>query len=69
MHEFMNYNCLKCNKFSHCNNNDLICISRYRAKQRECESQKQRLEYYIKKTTQLLDDIDELTKINGSLTE
>lgn len=28
------------------------------AKEQECESQKQRLEYYIEKTTQLLDDID-----------
>lgn len=37
MHEFMNNDCEKCSKFSHCNNNNLICISRYRAKQQECE--------------------------------
>lgn len=43
MHEFMNDNCLKCNKFSHCNNNDLICISRYRAKERKIEDLKSEL--------------------------
>lgn len=40
MHEFMNDNCEKCNKFSHCNNNDLICISKYRTKEREVEDWK-----------------------------
>ena len=29
--------CEKCNKFSHCNNNDLICISKYKTKEQECE--------------------------------
>lgn len=29
MHEYMNKKCEKCNKFSHCNNNDLICKSKY----------------------------------------
>ena len=29
--------CEKCNKFSHCNNNDLICISKYKAKEQECK--------------------------------
>lgn len=29
MHEYMNEKCEKCNKFSHCNNNGLICKSRY----------------------------------------
>lgn len=37
MHEYINEKCEKCNKFSHCNNNELICISRYRAKEQECE--------------------------------
>lgn len=37
MHEFMNDNCEKCSKFSYCNNNDLICVSRYRAKKHEIE--------------------------------
>lgn len=29
--------CLNCNKFSHCNNNDLICVAKYKAKEEECE--------------------------------
>ena len=37
MHKYMTTYCEKCNKFSHCNNNDLICISKYKAKEQECE--------------------------------
>ena len=44
MHKFMNELCLNCNKFSHCNNNDLICISKYKVKEQECEELTQRLE-------------------------
>lgn len=40
MHKFMNELCLNCNKFSHCNNNDLICISKYKEKEQECEELK-----------------------------
>ena len=40
MHKFMNELCLNCNKFSHCNNNDLICISKYKVKEQECEELK-----------------------------
>ena len=29
MHRFMDELCLNCNKFSHCNNNDLICVAKY----------------------------------------
>ena len=29
MHKFMDIHCEKCSKFSHCNNNDLMCIPRY----------------------------------------
>lgn len=39
------------------------------AKEQECESQKQRLEYYRKKTTQLLDDIDNKDRFNTELQE
>lgn len=44
MHRFMNESCLNCNKFSHCNNNDLICISKYEVKEQECEELKQELQ-------------------------
>ena len=37
MHKYMTTYCERCNKFSHCNNNDLICISKYKAKEQECE--------------------------------
>ena len=40
MHRFMNELCLNCNKFSHCNNNDLICISKYKEKEQECQALK-----------------------------
>ena len=29
MHEYMNKKCEKCSRFSHCNNNGLICKSKY----------------------------------------
>ena len=29
MNKYLTYDCINCNKFSHCNNNDLICISKY----------------------------------------
>ena len=41
MHRFMDASCSNCNKFSHCCNNDLICISKYREKEQECEELKQ----------------------------
>lgn len=45
MHEYMTTRCEEhCNKFSHCNNNDLICVSKYRAKERECESLREQLD-------------------------
>lgn len=39
------------------------------AKEQECEKLKQRLEYYIEKTTQLLDDIDNKDRFNTELQE
>lgn len=44
MHRFMNELCLNCNKFSHCNNNDLICVAKYKAKERECEELQEELQ-------------------------
>lgn len=41
MHRFMDGSCSNCNKFSHCCNNDLICISKYKEKEQECEELKQ----------------------------
>lgn len=38
-------------------------------KERECKNQKQGLEYYVEKTTQLLDDIDNLNRFNTELQE
>ena len=43
MHRFMDGSCSNCNKFSHCCNNDLICISKYREKEEECEELKEAL--------------------------
>lgn len=43
MHKYMTTYCEKCNKFSYCNNNDLICISKYKTKEQECEELKQTL--------------------------
>ena len=43
MHRFMDASCSNCNKFSHCCNNDLICISKYREKEQECEKLKEYL--------------------------
>ena len=43
MHKYMTTCCEKCNKFSHCNNNDLICISKYKAKEQECEELKEKV--------------------------
>lgn len=40
MHRFMDGSCSNCNKFSHCCNNDLICISKYKEKEQECEALK-----------------------------
>ena len=44
MHRFMDASCSNCNKFSHCCNNDLICISKYREKEEECEGLKEALD-------------------------
>lgn len=77
MHEYMTTYCEKCNKFSHCNNNELICISRYRAKEQECEeinltneklvAEKYALNEEILKLKQALDEIEELAKQNNFL--
>ena len=42
----------KCTGYSDC------CYKQLKRKEQECESQKQRLEYYTTKITQLLDDIN-----------
>ena len=41
----MDGSCLNCNKFSHCRNNDLICIYKYREKDQECEELKKTIMY------------------------
>lgn len=47
----------RCNKFSHCNNNDLICVSKYRAKEQECEELKEQLDDLQENYQQILDEI------------
>lgn len=42
---------------------------RLKAKEQECENQKERLEYYCNKTNQLLNDIDNLDRFNTELQE
>lgn len=64
MHEYMKSYCEKCNKFSHCNNNDLICIARYRAKEQECEE----LKFTIKHTG-LLDLMNKNVELKQALDE
>lgn len=44
-------------------------VHNYKPKEQECENQKQRLEYYIEKTTQLLNDIDNRDRFNTELQE
>lgn len=48
MHRLMDESCSNCNKFSHCNNNGLICVSRYKAKEQECEELKNQLYFSTK---------------------
>lgn len=43
MHRLMDASCSNCNKFSHCNNNDLICISKYKEKEQELQEVKEEL--------------------------
>lgn len=37
MNKIRDEKCQNCNRFSHCNNNELVCISKYRIKYQECE--------------------------------
>lgn len=70
MHKYMTTYCEKCNKFSHCNNNDLICISKYKAKEQECEQEKALKETYLTCYKAKHEDIDgELFKLKQTLTE
>lgn len=62
MHRLMDESCSNCNKFSHCNNNGLICVSRYRAKEQECEE----LKFTIKHTG-LLDLMNENVQLRKAL--
>lgn len=47
MNKYLTDDCINCNKFSHCNNNDLICISKYKIKEQECEQEKALKETYF----------------------
>ena len=66
--------CEKCNKFSHCNNNDLICISKYKAKEQECEELKEDRERWksnfngkVSAIEELLHQLDQLKAENEEL--
>lgn len=41
MNKIRDEKCENCNRFSHCNNNELVCISKYRVKYQELEQVKQ----------------------------
>lgn len=80
MHEYMTTYCEKCNKFSHCNNNDLICISKYKTKEQEYEELKEDRERWksnfngkVSAIEELLQQLDQLKakniKISKTLTE
>lgn len=61
-----------CEKYPQClyRSNQLQQLeTQLKHKEQECESQKQRLEYYIEKTTQLLDDIDNKDRFITKLQE
>lgn len=64
MHRLMDESCSNCNKFSHCNNNDLICVSKYKAKEQECEE----LKFTIKHTG-LLDLMNENVELRNTFNE
>ena len=53
MNKYLTDDCINCNKFSHCNNNDLICISKYKIKEQEYEKLKKRLESFQKDYSKL----------------
>ena len=59
----MKSNCEKCNKFSHCNNNDLICIARYKAKEQECEELKEQLNIIELRRAEVEEKMQELTNV------
>ena len=81
MNKYLTADCANCNKFSYCNNNDLICISKYKIKEQECEKIKKRLESfqkdysklyqvvenkgYIKELDQLKAELEQLKTIKG----
>ena len=52
-----------------CIENKDCYFKQLKCKEQECESQKQRLEYYREKTTQLLNDIDNKDRFNTELQE
>ena len=62
MHRFMDELCSNCNKFSYCNNNDLICVSKYKAKEQECDKWESYYELYriekdiVKKVQAVIND-------------
>lgn len=57
MHRLMNELCSNCNKFSHCNNNNLICVSKYKAKEQECEEWKHQAELGSDTTDRLTEQL------------
>ena len=74
MHKYITTYCEKCNKFSHCNNNDLICISKYKAKEQECEELKEDRERWksnfngkVSAIEELLHQLDQLKAENEEL--
>ena len=74
MHKYMTTYCEKCNKFSHCDNNDLICISKYKAKEQECEELKEDRERWksnfngkVSAIEELLHQLDQLKAENEEL--
>ena len=74
MHKYMTTHCKKCNKFSHCNNNNLICISKYKTKEQECEELKEDIERWksnfngkVSAIEELLQQLDQLKAENEEL--
>lgn len=58
MNKYMTTDCGNCHNFTHCNNNNLICISKYKVKERECLQ----LEEVIKAQKDLINSLQEYNK-------
>lgn len=65
MNKYMTTDCGNCYNFTHCNNNNLICISKYKVKERECE----KLDKQVKALTMQLENLSKKLSRNKAVVE